>query len=578
MTDLSFIELKKLSKTQVDGNAATLFLAGDCATQHLATAIKGYGVHAQVPMKVFDADYDLIDAMILDGNSALYACRPDFVLLFMCAEKLQEKFSEFRDKSKFADHMIQSIRSDWAAISSRCNAKILQFSYIEYDDAVFGSYALKSEESFLFQVKKLNYYLASSAQNESQVFLVDLNGLRNNAGSRFRDDKLYYIAKMPISLEFLPETAKRVIDVINAINGTIKKCVVCDLDNTLWGGVIGDDGLSGIQIGELGLGHAFEDLQRWLKSLKERGIILAICSKNEEGTAKEPFIKHPEMVLRLEDISIFVANWQDKASNIRQIQKALNIGMDSIVFLDDNPFERQLVRTMIPELTVPELPEDPAEYLSYLMRLNLFETASCSQADKQRTEQYQAEAKRVQEQAQYTSYEDYLKNLHMLAEALPFDEYQIPRIAQLTQRSNQFNLRTVRCTEDEIRSIMKNSQYLTRYYKLEDKFGDHGVISVAILKMQDAHTLFIENWLMSCRVLKRGMEEFIINDLVALARENGFTSVLGEYVKTPKNAMVSGLYSELGFTPIGEGRYLADTAHFIARETLITSKIPADCT
>ena len=340
----------------------------------------------------------------------------------------------------------------------------------------------------------------------------------------------------------------------------------------MWGGVIGDDGINGIHLGELGLGHAFDDLQKWLKQLKERGIILAICSKNNEDTAKEPFLKHPEMVLSLDDISVFVANWEDKASNIRYIQKILNIGMDSLVFLDDNPFERNLVKSMIPEITVPDLPEDPAGYLEYLKGLNLFETASYSDADKERTNQYKAEVDRKESEKLFESYDDYLQSLEMNAEVCAFDEFQTPRIAQLTQRSNQFNLRTIRCTEEDILRLSKDENYITQYYMLKDKFGDHGLISVVILKKVDKQTLFVENWLMSCRVLKRGMEEFIANNIILAAKQNGFKYVVGEYIKTPKNSMVEKLYSTLGFEDIGNNQFKVSVDEYKECKTFIKNK------
>ena len=341
------------------------------------------------------------------------------------------------------------------------------------------------------------------------------------------------------------------------------------LDNTLWGGVIGDDGINGIQIGELGNGRAFTNLQIWLKKLKERGIILAICSKNNEDTAKEPFLKHPEMVLKLDDISCFVANWEDKASNIKYIQKVLNIGMDSMVFLDDNPFERNLVKSMIPEIEVPELPEDPSLYLSYLQSLNLFETASFSEEDKKRTSQYQAEAKRVETERMFDNYDDYLKSLEMVATVSAFDEFQTPRISQLTQRSNQFNLRTVRYTEDDIKRIMASDEYIGRYFMLKDKFGDHGLISVVILKKLSDKTLFIENLLMSCRVLKRGMEEFIINSLIDAARQGGYTELIGEYIPTAKNAMVKDFYKNMGFSELSPNKYIAKVDEYKEQLTFI---------
>ena len=334
------------------------------------------------------------------------------------------------------------------------------------------------------------------------------------------------------------------------------------------GGVIGDDGLNGIQIGELGIGHAYTDLQTWLKELRMRGIILAICSKNNENIAKEPFEKHPEMVLRLEDISMFVANWNDKAANIRLIQKDLNIGMDSIAFIDDNPFERNLVRSMIQDITVPELPEDPALYLSYLRELNLFETTSFSDEDMFRTQQYQAEIGRVSLQQQFESYDDYLMSLNMIAEAKPFNEFNYPRIAQLTQRSNQFNLRTIRYTESNIQKIANDNEFATIYYTLRDKFGEHGLISVVIMKKQDNKTLFIDTWVMSCRVLKRSMEEFIVNKIIETARKERFSRVIGEYIKTPKNAMVEHIYEKMGFKPCGD-LFVADVNDYVFHKTYI---------
>ena len=374
---------------------------------------------------------------------------------------------------------------------------------------------------------------------------------------------------MPISTNLLPEVAKQVVDIIKALNGKIKKCVVLDLDNTLWGGVIGDDGLKSIQIGELGLGHAFSEFQMWLKELKNRGIILTVCSKNNEDIAKEPFEKHPEMVLRLEDISMFVANWQDKASNIKHIQETINIGMDSLVFIDDNPFERNLVKELIPDITVPDLPEDPAMYLSYLKSLNLFETASYSENDKDRTKQYQAEVGRATMQSSFEDFNDYLKSLQMVATAHEFNEFEIPRISQLTQRSNQFNLRTIRYTEAEIEEILRNDKYLTLSFSLKDKFGDYGLISVVIMEKKDKETLFLDTWLMSCRVLKRGMEEFIINTIIETAKKKGFKKVVGEYIKTPKNAMVEKIYSNLGFKEVKKDLFEAEVDNFSFNKTNI---------
>ncbi len=573
MTDLTFKQLKKQFKDSTLASQYRLAVMGDCATQHLSTAIGGYGAAIGLGLEIFDADYNQINALVLDEHSELYAFKPDAVLLQMCTQKLYERFCEnpLERRAAFAETVFAQIKTTWQRIGEKIT--VLQCNFPLLDDGVFGQFGNKTADSFLFQQRKLNYLLMQGCQEAKNVYLVDLDALQSRLGQgQFFDARLYYIAKMPIRMEALPEAAKCVVDMIQAIRGSVKKCVVLDLDNTLWGGVIGDDGLSGIQIGELGTGHAFSDFQEWLKQLKNRGILLTVCSKNEEATAKEPFEKHPEMVLRPEDFSMFVANWENKAANIRRIQQTLNIGMDSMVFLDDNPFERNLVQGLIPEITVPALPEDPALYLEYLRELDLFETASYSAEDVHRTDQYRTQANRTVFESSFQSYDDYLANLQMKATVAPFDKFHYPRIAQLTQRSNQFNLRTVRYTEAEVEALAKDDSHIGLYFTLKDRFGDYGLISVVILDKQPGDVLFISEWLMSCRVLKRGMEEFIADKILSLAAEQGFRKVIGEYLATPKNAMVKDLYKRMGFTRVGENRFEAEPMHYRYHKNHITEE------
>lgn len=576
MVELPFKQLKKLSKTDISALPQyKLAVMGDCATQHLASAIRGYGVYAGLGLTVFDADYNQIDAQAMDPSSELYEFLPNAVLIQMCTEKLYEAFctSPLDRRAAFAEDTYAHIRQVWERIGQNIQTTVLQCNFPLMDDGSFGQYGNKTADSFLFQQRKLNFLLMQGCQKVKNVYIIDLDAIQASCGrEKFADPKLYYIAKMPISMELLPTVAKSVVDMVQALRGAVKKCVVLDLDNTLWGGVIGDDGLGGIQIGELGTGHAFSDFQAWLKELKNRGMLLAVCSKNNEATAKEPFEKHPEMVLRLEDFSMFVANWEDKASNIRAIQKTLNIGMDSLVFLDDNPFERNLVRSMIPEIAVPELPEDPALYLQYLRGLGLFEMASYSADDAKRTQQYREQAERTVFETSFASYDAYLEGLDMKAVAAPFDAFHYPRIAQLTQRSNQFNLRTVRYTEAEIEKIAQDENHITLYFMLKDKFGDHGLISVVILDKKADGVLFVSEWLMSCRVLKRGMEEFILDKIVETAGANGFHKVVGEYIPTPKNAMVKDLYEKLGFTRADENRFEAEVSSYQYHKTFISEE------
>ncbi len=568
----TFVELKKnLKKDFSSLPAYRVGIIGDCATQHIAVSLRGYGYEKGVNFEVFDSDYNQIDAQTMDISSELYTFAPAYTVVVNCTDKLYMRFCETPAdlRRDFAASVCESIVAVWQRISANSKSRIIQFNFPVWDDRTFGDYGSKTPESFVFQTRKLNCLLAEKCGEYKNVFICDIDGIQSRVGeAALRDNKMFCIAKMPFRTDILPVIAGDVTDIILSAEGKFKKCVVLDLDNTLWGGVVGDDGTDGIQIGELGSGHAFSHFQLWLKELKSRGIILCVCSKNNEENAKDPFINHPEMVLRLEDISVFVANWQDKASNIRYIRDVLNIGMDSMVFIDDNPFEREVVRSLIPEITVPEIPENPEEYVDFLRSENLFGTASFSAEDRVRTDQYRAEAERVSLQSKCADYDDYLNSLEMVAEAKSFDPYHFPRIAQLTQRSNQFNLRTVRYTEQEIEAVAGNDKYITLYFTLKDKFGDHGLISAVIMEKREQE-LFVNTYLMSCRVLKRGMEEFIVNTMVQTAHEHGYKKVVGEYLPTPKNSMVKDLYEKLGFTRVNDNIFIADTEGFVFNKTHI---------
>lgn len=569
----SFKELKKYSKQNIEGAEYKVAVLGNASTQFISLGIKGALKAEGINASVYDAEYNQINSQLLDISSETYEFSPEVILLYISTDKIYEEFLDLDVslRKEFACNYIKKIESYWNLIEKNCSAKIIQANFTEIDDKAFGNYSAKVEDSFIYQIRKLNYLLEESMKDNRNVYPLDLLSVQIKTGvSVFYDTVLYYNAKMAVTMDTVAYIAKNVADIVKTFRGSFKKGIILDLDNTLWGGVIGDDGLGGIEIGELKRGHVFTDFQRWLKQLKDRGILLCVCSKNNEEIAKEPFEKHEEMVLRLNDFSMFVANWEDKATNIRNIQKSLNIGMDSLVFIDDNPFERNLVRSLIPEITVPELPDDPANYLTFLQGENLFETASYSDDDKDRTKQYQAEAKRKSLEEEFVSIDDYLLNLEMKAEVKPFEEVRYQRIAQLTQRSNQFNLRTVRYTEADIEKIANDDKYIPLYYTLKDKFGDHGLVSVVILEKTTDTEAFVDTWLMSCRVLKRGMEEFIVNSFVKEAAKNGIDVINAEYIKTQKNSMVKDIYKTMGFTEINPNHFSLNVSEYNEKKTYIT--------
>ena len=551
-----------------------LAVLGDTATQFLTQAIKGCGYEKALDLQIWEADFNQIEQQISDYQSDLYSFNPEIVIIFQSTHKLLSKYNKLKPEahSLLASTSLNGIEKMIVDLASQTEAKIIYYNYTEIDDAVFGNFAQKTESSFLFQLRKLNYELMDFAAKNPNFYLCDLSSIQNQIGkAAFFQSAIYINTEMVLSLDALPLIASRTIDIIETLNGKFKKCVILDLDNTTWGGIIGDDGIENIQIGDLGIGKAFTEFQYWIKKLKNRGVIVTVCSKNTESVAKEPFEKHPDMVLRLDDISVFVANWENKADNIRYIQNILNIGFDSMVFLDDNPFERNMVRENLPLVTVPELPDDPAEYLEYLYTLNLFETVSFSEEDSERTKRYQIEAERRKVLEKFTNEDDFLKSLAMVSLVEPFTKFNTPRVAQLSQRSNQFNLRTIRYTDATIEKIALSENHFTFTFTLEDKYGDNGLIGVIILNQENDKIAFIDSWFMSCRVLKRSMENFILNSIVEFCNQKGIEIVKGEFIPTAKNEMVANHYLNLGFEK-NNSLWELKIADYVPKITYISKK------
>jgi FkbH-like protein len=569
----AFSELKKnLSKDYSSLPIVKLALLGDTSTQLLKQGLRGAGFNDGFDMQIWEAEFNQIEQQVFDQNSELYAFEPEIIVLFQSSHKLLDKYNKLGPEQYeyTADRQLLLIDNIVTAISTYSNAKIILYNFNEIDDAIFGNFSNKVKQSFLYQLRRLNFLLMEYALPKNNLYICDLCSIQNQVGKEsLFQPSIYITTDMVLSLDGLPKIAAQTLKIVSAIYGRLKKCVIVDLDNTLWGGIIGDDGIENIQIGDLGIGKAFSEFQYWLKKLKNRGIILAVCSKNTESVAKEVFEVHPDMVLKLEDFAVFIANWENKVDNIKVIQTTLNIHFDAIVFLDDNPFERNLVREAIDGITVPELPEDPANYLEYLYGLNLFETISFTNEDVDRTKFYRTEAIRTKALTSFRNEEDFLQNLNMLAKVESFTKFNSPRVAQLMQRSNQFNLRTIRYTEEEILQMMERKDIFPFVFSLSDKFGDNGLISVIILKQESGKILFIDSWLMSCRVLKRGVEEFALNTIVAYAHSKGVSQLKGEYLPTSKNELVKDHFEKLGFK--SEGQYwVLDVHDFKIKKTFIS--------
>jgi FkbH-like protein len=556
MLSLDYFALAKEAKALNTSGAAKVIriaLLADCATQHLADIMRAIAARNNVQAQVYEGNYDGVDLEILDPNSALYAFNPQYVVILLSSEKLKAHLYASGDRRSFADETVGRLENLWSAFRAQSQATIIQSTFVLPSERAFGNYELKVADSVGSIFTEINYRLSVKAREAKNVLLNDVDFIAASVGrTQWFDARMWNMAKTPCRLEHLPLLAQSLLDTVLAASGMFAKCVVLDLDNTLWGGVIGDDGLEGIALGEFDEGEAFVGFQTFIRELKRRGIILAVVSKNEHAAAVLPFREHPHMVLKEEDISVFVANWDNKADNIRLVQKTLNIGFDSLVFLDDNPFERNIVRQFLPDVVVPDLPEDPSLYLETLAGLNLFETASFSEADLQRADQYREEAQRELTKTHFTNINEYLVSLGMEIRLERFNALNLSRIAQLIQRSNQFNLMTRRYGEAACEAMMSDPSIAPLTVKLADKFGDYGLISVVILKNAGSD-LEIDEYLMSCRVLQRGVESFTMNNIFSYAARQGAKRVTGHYLPTKKNDMVKGFFKSFGFEKIADG-------------------------
>jgi len=383
------------------------------------------------------------------------------------------------------------------------------------------------------------------------IHLFDVAQLATEMGTRtFFEPRLWYEAKLPVTQKATGPVAFRLAAVVGAILGINRKCLVVDLDGTLWGDVIGDVGLEGIELGEgTPRGEAFKAFQQHLKTLHDRGVLLAVCSKNDEANARLPFERHPETVLRMDDFSAFYANWKPKSENLRAIAQELDLSPAALVFVDDNLAECEQVRQALPEVGIVELPEDPAIYPRELDAGCWFETVRITDEDRKRNEQYRLRTLTQQVSEQAVDLSDFLASLQMQAKIERIDDTNLARTTQLINKTNQFNLTTRRLTQSEVQRISEDSSHESLAVRLADRFGDHGLISVMTSHV-DGRALVIDDWLMSCRVLKRGIERFLRNELVTRARDRGLEEIRGIFIPTGRNELVRDLYSELGFEMI----------------------------
>ena len=546
-----YIKLMGLGRDGRDGGqAARVGVLGFATTQYYAAVLRGLGTASGFPVVTYEPEYNTVHQTVLDPDSELYSFRPDFVVVLTAVQALRNVLLSV-DVTERVDAAEREARQLVLIIKRAAEipgVTVVVNEFVAPYERAWGNLSRRVDGSLPNAVERINERLRALAAETENIYTVDTDYIAAWVGKKsWFDERLWFYSKSFCHPEALPYVAGQALDIFRAVKGRGIKCVALDLDNVLWGGVVGDDGLEGIRLGDLGEGEAFVQFQRWLKELRARGIILGVCSKNDPEKAHEPFREHSDMVLREEDISCFIANWDDKAQNLRELANRLNIGLDSILFIDDTPFERNLVRELVPEVCVPEMPTDPAEFVPYLESLNLFETTQFSEEDRKRADFYRANVLRDSEQARFAGVNEYLVSLEMAAEFERFDDLHLPRIAQLVQRTNQFNLTTIRHSPGELKDFAEAPDYFPFYVTLTDRFGDNGLISVVIAK-RDGDALEIVTWLMSCRVISRRLEEFVLDELVEHARDVGAASLRGRYVPSRKNGLVAKQYEKLGFS------------------------------
>lgn len=487
------------------------------------------------------------DAMF--GNEALKEFAPDIIYIHTSNRNIN-RYPSIADSTVEIEALLeetyQHYETMWRKLETDYHCPIIQNNMELPFYRLLGNQDVSDGHGRIHFINALNDRFYAYAARQNIFYINDIHYLSSCYGlDKWSDPFFWHMYKYALCLSAIPTLSHNIANIIKSIYGKNQKALVLDLDNTLWGGIVGDDGVENIEIGqETSVGQVFTEFQQYIKSQKEIGIMLSVSSKNEHENAIAG-LNHPDGILKPEDFILIKANWEPKSRNVEAIATELNILPDSLVFIDDNPAEREIVRQQVPEVMIPEI-GNPEQYIKILDHSGFFEVTNLSEDDRKRNEMYQANVQRQQQVQNFGDYTEYLISLAMVGTIKPIEPIYMARIAQLTNKSNQFNLTTKRFTQSEIEEAAQSMQYITLYGKLEDKFGDNGVVSVIIGRVEGT-LLHIELWLMSCRVLKRDMEFAMMDSLVKACKERGIQAMQGYYYKTAKNAMVKEFYALQGF-------------------------------
>ncbi len=531
-------------------------ILGGSTTSELVNFLDIFLLNIGIKASFYESDYGKYLEEAIFESEDLKKFNPDVIYIHTTIKNIDNfpSFSSTENQTQtIIDEEVKKYTSIWRSLD-KLNAIIIQnnFEYPAY--RTLGNLDAIDFRGRVNFINQLNALLHQEIANFKSIFLNDIHYLSSMIGlSKWHDNRLWSAYKYAASFHGLIFLAQNLNKIISAAFGLNKKNLVLDLDNTLWGGVIGDDGIQKIKIGEDGsIGESFKNFQQELKRLKDSGILLSVASKNEIENAYLG-LSHPDGILKKEDFASIKANWEPKDQNIQQMSKDINLGLDSFVFIDDNPAERALVEENLPTVSVPKVGNDPNKYFEFVDQEGYFERVTLASDDIDRSRYYSDNQARTSVEAKFKSQDEFLKSLDMEAKINFFDDLSLERITQLINKTNQFNLTTKRYSIKEVIKLKEDKSVFSFYGRLADRFGDNGLISVLIAKHID-NTLQIDTWLMSCRVLKRGMEYSMFNFLLEIARKNNFESITGTYIPTEKNKMVEKLYLDLGFKLISESK------------------------
>ncbi len=508
-----------------------------------------------IVLEIIQPSYAQVAQEALTPDSRVNAAKPDAVLFALDYRALPLKPAPGDATAARAavDGALGYLDALRGGIRANSRAVCIFSTFAPPPESLFGSLDRALPGTLRHLLSTVNQELAVDCLQKGDV-LLDTAALAETVGlGHWHDAQQWNMGKLPFASDLIPLYADHVARLLGALRGKSRRVLILDLDNTVWGGIIGDDGLEGIRIAQGdAVGEAHLAVQRMALDLRQRGVVLAVSSKNTDEVARAPFLEHPEMLLRLDHLAVFQANWNDKATNIQAIAEELSLGLDAMVFLDDNPVERGLVRRLLPQVAVPELPEEPAFYARTLAAAGYFEATAFAAEDLQRAGFYQDNARRANLQKQVGGVEAYLATLDMTITFQPFDATGRARIVQLINKSNQYNLTTRRYTEPEVAAFETDAHTFTLQVRLADTFGDNGMISVVICRAAGRDVWEIDTWLMSCRVLGRRVEHMVLREMLKHARAAGIRILRGSYLPTERNKLVVDHYAKLGFEKTGE--------------------------